>query len=122
MEWNVCDKELTKRQKAIVDAWNKIAKYVKENYAGVFEKGVSFEWKHEVYYKIAFGVTADGDAYIMEGSHGWDFDEYYHHPEYEMSQFGAMRRTEEVINDWSKIKTALEQKAEQEKNLYNFTV
>lgn len=68
--WKENNDELDKREKAILNAWTKIAEYVKKNYTDVFLNGISFEWKHEVYYKIAFGVTKDGIAYIARGSHG----------------------------------------------------
>lgn len=58
--WRENNDTLNKRETAILSAWNKISEYVKENYTGVFTNGVFFEWKHEVYYKIAFGVTKDG--------------------------------------------------------------
>lgn len=121
--WQENNNTLTEREKAILNAWNKISEYVKENYTGVFENGVFFEWKHEVYYKIAFGVTEDGVAYIARGSHGWNYDEYSFHPDKKRPYFknGVIRDAKEVIDDWQKIKSILESKATEEKNLYNFT-
>lgn len=122
--WRENNDTLNKRETAILSAWNKISEYVKENYTGVFTNGVFFEWKHEVYYKIAFGVTKDGVAYIAKGSHGWAYDDYICHPNHEPPYFknAVIGNAEEVIQDWQKIKGILESKANQEKNLYSFTV
>lgn len=122
--WQENNNTLTERESAILNAWNKISEYVKENYTGVFENGILFEWKYEVYYKIAFGVTKNGIAYIARGSHGWAYDDYCFHPYEKQPYFknGVIRNTEEVINDWQKIKSILESKAVKEKGLYNFTV
>lgn len=122
--WKEDNYTLNKREKAILEAWNKISKYVKENYTGVFANGVFFEWKHEVYYKIAFGITKDGVAYFAKGSHGWDYDQYFFHPSHKLPYFKnrVIGNTEDVVRDWQKIKSILESKAEEEKNLYNFTV
>lgn len=76
------------------------------------------------YYNFAFGVTKDGVAYIANGSHGWAYDDYIFHPNHEPPYFknAVIGNAEEVIQDWQKIKGILESKANQEKNLYSFTV
>lgn len=121
--WQENNNTLTERENAILNAWNKISEYVKENYTEVFENGILFEWKHEVYYKIAFGVTEDGIAYIARGSHGWGYDDYCFHPYKKQPYFknGVIGNAVEVIDDWQKIKSILENKAAKEKSLYNFT-
>lgn len=122
--WKENNDKLDKREEAILNAWTKIAEYVKKNYTDVFLNGISFEQKHEVYYKIAFGVTKDGIAYIARGSHGWLYDDYIFHPNHKPPYFknAVINNAEEVIQDWQIIKEILESKANQEKRLYNFTV
>lgn len=113
------------RDEAIMEAWNKISKYVKDNYTNKFEKGVSFTWKHKVYYWIKFGVTPDGIAYITKGNHSSSIPtEYCYHPEKEDTQLVNIKKsmTEEVVDDWLIIKEKLKMLAEKEYSLYNFKV
>ena len=112
------------RNEAIMNAWEKIREYVKENYNGTFEKGIEFTWKHEVYGWKKFGVTRDGVAYIVTGSHGTSScNDWFYHPTnnktYEPKRLGV---TEDVVNDWRTIKEKLERLAEKENGLYNFEV
>ena len=37
------------RAEAVISAWNKISEYVRKEYAGVFQNGLRFRWKHDVY-------------------------------------------------------------------------
>lgn len=111
------------RNEAIMDAWDKISKYVKDNYTHTFEKGISFRWKHEVYYWIQFGVTYEGDAYIAKGNHSSVIPtEWFYHPDPNKPTFERLklRCTEEVIDDWFNIKEKLRQLAEKENSLFNF--
>lgn len=110
------------RNEAIVEAWNKISAYVKENYNGVFEKGIEFEWTHEVYGWNKFGVTSDGVAYIIHGSHGCTGSDYYYHPTKKGFEGAKIARTENVVTNWQLIKKLLAARAEKEKSLYNFEV
>lgn len=113
------------RNEAILNAWNKIRKYVKDNFDGTFENGIEFEWKHEVYYWVKFGVTNKGVAYIVEGSHGWGADCYFYHPTKDTKSILTsvrMRFTEEIVNEWKLIKEKLIRLAKKENELYNFEV
>lgn len=112
------------RNEAIMQAWNKIREYVKENYNGTFEKGIEFKWKHEVYGWTKFGVTNDGVAYIVHGSHGTSsLNEYYYCPFKEAGyEHARIKRTEEVVSDWIIIKNKLIELEDKENDLYNFTV
>ncbi len=113
------------RSEAVISAWNKISEYVRKEYAGVFQNGLHFRWKHEVYGWTEFGVTPKGDAFIATGSHGAgeQYTDYYYHPDksktYEPKRISV---TSEVVEDWQKIKKILEEKAKKEKALYNFQV
>lgn len=112
------------RNEAIMNAWKSIQKYVKENYNRVFENGIEFTWKHEVYGWTKFGVTQDGIAYIVTGSHGTSSlnDWYYHPTNNKTYEPKKLKVTEEVVSDWKTIKNKLEKLAEKENNLYNFEV
>lgn len=112
------------REEAILNAWNKIRKYVKENYNGVFEKGTQFRWKHECYYWIEFGVTKDGDAYFVRGSHGWGGDYFYCPFKNEPSIYPHIKLAylNDVVEDWQSIKKVLQSLAKKENELYNFEV
>lgn len=112
------------RNEAIMKAWYKIKEYVEENYNGTFEKGIEFEWKHEVFGWTKFGVTNNGVAYIVHGSHGTSsLNEYYYCP-FKKAGYEHARicRTEEVVNDWIIIKEQLKKLADKENRLYDFTV
>ena len=41
--WKENNDKLDKREEAILNAWTKIAEYVKKNYTDVFLNGISFE-------------------------------------------------------------------------------
>ena len=112
------------RNEAIMNAWGKISEYVKENYTGVFENGIRFRWKHEVYGWKDFGVTPDGVAYIVKGSHGTsDLNEWFYHPVIKKTyEPGRLAVTEDIVNDWAIIKKKLSELAEKENGLYNFQV
>lgn len=105
----------------LMDAWKKIAQYVKDNYANVFPHEQEIEWKHEVYHKIAFMVTTDGTAYFCRGSHGWAYspDEIYMRPGKNNVHYGGL---EEIVLDWPKIKQILEMRAEAQNRIANFTI
>ena len=113
------------RAEAVISAWNKISEYVRKEYAGVFQNGLRFRWKHDVYGWTEFGVTPKGDAFIATGMHGAgeNYTEYYYRPDksktYEPKRIGV---TSEVVEDWQKIKKILEKRAEKEKALYDFQV
>ena len=112
------------RNEAIMSAWSKIRTYVKENYSNVFTNEVRFRWKHEVYGWKEFGVTPDGIAFIVKGSHGTSaMNEYYYHPTKPMGyEFTKLNSVEAVVNDWQTIKKILNALAEKEKRLYDFEV
>lgn len=112
------------RNEAIMNAWERIQEYVKENYDGVFECDIEFEWKHEVYGWKRFGVTKNGAAYIVTGSHGTlSLNDWFYHPTNNKTfERKRLSVTEDVVNDWTIIKDKLEKLAERENNLYNFKV
>lgn len=112
------------RNEAIMNAWGKIQAYVKENYNGVFSKEIRFKWKHEIYGWTEFGVTSNGTAFIVTGSHGTDnLNDWFYHPTitktYEHKRLSV---TEDVINDWQTIKEKLKSLGDKENALYNFKV
>lgn len=110
---------------AVMAAWGKIQKAVKQEYAGVFHKELRFRWKHEVYGWTEFGVTPDGDAFLVTGSHGAgdSYADFFYHPvvrkTYEPKRIQV---TEEAVTDWPQIKEILRKKAAAEKSVYDFHI
>lgn len=86
---------MTKEQ-MINTNWNKICKYIKENYNGVFEDG--FEWGYGAYgYEFVLKITADGEAYAT--SHLTDKPR-------------EIVIKERIVTDWKSIKERIKERAE----------
>ena len=109
------------RELALLDAWEKIEYFTRENYKGIFDKGLRFRWYDGIYGWSDFGMTEEGKPYLVKGSHGTvSLNVYYNHSEHENRM--AINGIEEVINNWESIKRRLEGAKKREENIYNFEI
>lgn len=100
---------------AIMNAWEQIQDYCKENYAGRVGTGIKIEYE----YCREFRLTSDGEPYIVIYISGGRYD-YYHHPvKPDAYENNLIPITEECIHHWPKIKEKLRMKID---DIYNFQV
>lgn len=104
------------RDTAIMNAWEQIQGYCKENYAGRVGTGIKIEYQ----YCNEFGLTSDGEPYIVTHMSGGKWYDYYHHPvKPDAYERNLIPVTEECIQHWPKIKKELRMRVD---DIYNFQV
>lgn len=115
---------MDKLHEALDRAWKKIEGYCKK-YAGVSSRDVQVRVSTDTYHWMEFGVTPNGQPYIVYGDHNnsprSDSCEWYYHPYHKKGPEPRRHgRLEEIVKSWPKIKEKLEERFEVERRIFNF--
>ncbi len=112
---------------ALEEVWGKIHKYCKEQYSGISPRDVQVRWKQDMYFWSEFGVTPNGDIYIVHGNHDQDSRaddaDWYFHPDHKTSPMVRSQRChrmEEAVRNWPKIKEMLAKRFDEERRIFDF--